>query len=231
MTDPPQKDSDGDDRPPHINDHPPVQTVYDRIASHFTKTREFPWPTVETFLEQEDGEYGLDIGCGNGRHTELLAQSVNLAVGIDLSKTMLQEAENRAKANGFRAAFFQANAAALPFASGQFDVATYIATLHHLPTRATRVKSLNELARVLAPEGIGLVSVWSTEHERFEANAGFDTTVDWTLPDGEIVPRFYHIYDPDEFTADLSTSDLHILTHEIVRGNCYARVSTGKKTR
>jgi len=84
------------------------------------------------------------------------------------------------------------------------DLAVYVATLHHLPTRESRIASLDELARVLSPRAAALVSAWSTEHDRFDADEGFDTTVDWTLPGGETVPRFYHVYDPAEFRAQTS---------------------------
>jgi SAM-dependent methyltransferase len=104
------------------------------------------------------------------------------------------------------------------------DLAVYVATLHHLRPRAARVASLDELARVLAPGGRALVSAWSTVHDRFDAEAGFDTEVDWTLPGGETVPRYYHIYDPDQFTADLATSDCRVVESFVSSGNCYAVV-------
>ncbi|MFC6728796.1 SAM-dependent methyltransferase, partial [Natronoarchaeum mannanilyticum] len=89
-------------------------------------------------------------------------------------------------------------------------------------------RSLDELARALAPEGRALVSAWSTAHDRFDRSEGFDTTVDWTLPGGETVPRFYHVYDPDEFRADLSASDLAVEDAFLSSGNCYAVVGKGK---
>ncbi|ERH11464.1 MAG: hypothetical protein J07HB67_00471, partial [halophilic archaeon J07HB67] len=53
---------------------------------------------------------------------------------------------------------------------------------------------------------------------------GFDTTVDWTLPGGETVPRFYHVYDPAEFRADLRQSALTVVSTRVSSGNCYAVV-------
>jgi SAM-dependent methyltransferase len=109
-------------------------------------------------------------------------------------------------------------------AAGRVDLAVYVATLHHLPTRTGRVASLDELARLLASGGRALVSAWSTDHDQFDAQSGFDTTVDWTLPDGETVERFYHIYDADEFRADLRESGLDVRSVELSSGNCYATV-------
>ena len=60
---------------------------------------------------------------------------------------------------------------------------------------------------------------------RADAESGFDTTVDWTLPGGETVPRFYHIYAPAEFRRELDGSGLEIVDFEISSGNCYVVVS------
>ncbi|MFW5999983.1 MAG: class I SAM-dependent methyltransferase [Halorubrum sp.] len=203
------------------------QSTYDRIASHFAKTREYAWPEVESFLEGRSGGVALDVGCGNGRHTEALAARVETAVGVDVSRGLLDEAVARARNRGYSdaTAFVHGDAAALPVRGGAVDLAVYVATLHHLSPRAARVESLNELARVLDPDGVALVSAWSTAHARFDRDEGFDTTVDWTLPGGETVPRFYHIYSPSEFAADLAASDLETRHEEVSSGNCYAEVT------
>ena len=202
------------------------QSTYDRIASHFSKTREYAWPEVESFLEGRSGTVALDVGCGNGRHTEALAARADRAVGVDLSRGLLDEAVARARDRGFAdaAAFVHGDAAALPVRDDAVDLAVYVATLHHLPSRDARVESLNELARVLAPDGVALVSAWSTAHDRFDRDEGFDTTVDWTLPGGETVPRYYHIYSPAEFESDLAASDLETRRSVVSSGNCYAEV-------
>lgn len=207
------------------------QSTYDRIADHFAATREYAWPEVTAFLEDRTADRALDVGCGNGRHTELLADRARLAVGIDLSRGLLDTAVERARDRGFAdaTAFIHGDAAHLPIATASVDLATYVATLHHLSPRATRVASLSELARVLNPDGAALVSVWSTAHDRFDRDTGFDTTVDWTLPGGETVPRYYHIYDPDEFAADLAASDLVVEDVTVSSGNCYAVVHGRRK--
>lgn len=202
-----------------------VCEVYDRIAGHFSATRAHPWPDVEEFLADRSGEVGLDVGCGNARHTELLAARVRCAIGLDASRGLLGEAAERARDRGFAVSLLRGDAVALPVRSETVDIALYVATIHHLSERATRIESLNELARVLAPDGVGLVSAWSTTHERFDGReGGFDTTIAWTLPDGTEVERFYHIYDFAEFRADLSASELTARPF-LSEGNCYAVVT------
>ena len=205
------------------------RATYDRIASHFAQTREYAWPEVEAFVAGRSATRALDVGCGNGRHTEALAARAGTAVGVDLSRGLLDEAVARARERGFddAAAFVPGDAAALPLRDDAVDLAVYVAALHHLSPRERRIESLNELARVLAPGGVALVSAWSTAHDRFDRDEGFDTTVDWTLPGGETVPRFYHVYDPAEFREDLAESDLAVEETFTASGNCYARVRGG----
>jgi tRNA (uracil-5-)-methyltransferase TRM9 len=202
-----------------------VRATYDRIADHFAATREYPWPEIEEFLAGESGGLALDVGCANGRHAELLADRADRVLGVDLSRGLLETARDRAGERDFAVALVQGDAASLPVAAGAVDLAVYVATLHHLRPRERRVASLDELARVLAPGGRALVSAWCVEHDRFDESSAFDTTVDWTLPGGETVPRFYHIYDRAEFAADLADSDLTVVERFVASGNCYATVT------
>ncbi|UPV99618.1 class I SAM-dependent methyltransferase [Halorussus gelatinilyticus] len=202
-----------------------VRATYDYIADHFAQTREYAWPEVEEFVD--DAPYAavaLDLGCGNGRHAELLADHADRVLAADASRGLLDTARERAAERGFDADLVQADAARLPVRDRTVELAVYVATLHHLPSRAARVGSLDELARVLVPEGRALVSAWSTAHEKFGRTEGFDTTVDWTLPGGETVERFYHIYSPAEFRDDVAESDLELVDFEVSSGNCYGVV-------
>ncbi|MEF8814365.1 MAG: class I SAM-dependent methyltransferase [Halovenus sp.] len=203
-----------------------VRQVYDTIAEHFSQTRRNPWPEVQAFLEGVDPvALGLDVGCGNGRHTERLAAHCERAIGLDLSRELLGLAAERRGRD--TTALVQGHAARLPLGDDAVDLGLYVATLHHLPDRETRIASLSELARVLASDGRALVSAWSTTHDRFTRGSetdGFDTTVDWTLPGGRTVPRYYHIYAPAEFERDIRDSDLTLTDRYVSSGNCYAEV-------
>ncbi len=223
-------------------DETAVGRTYDRIAEHFARTRAHPWPEVTAFLSgdpiglEADGDpdgdrhpgdgLGLDLGCGNGRHLGPLLERVDHAVGVDLSRGLLDAASERVDAEGVadRTTLTRATATRLPLRENSVDRALYVAALHHLPSRARRIGSLDELARVLGNDARALVSVWSTEHDRFDREVGFDTRIDWTLPSGERVPRFYHVYDPDEFERDLARSALTVEASVVSSGNCYAVV-------
>lgn len=68
----------------------------------------------------------LDIGCGTGQTTRDLARgaSEGIALGVDLSSRMIEEARRRAAAEGLANALFeQGDAQIHPFQSGGFDLA------------------------------------------------------------------------------------------------------------
>jgi len=207
-----------------------VRETYDRIGTHFSKTRVNPWPEVEAFVADAPAvDLALDIGCGNGRHVEILKQRAGRVVGVDASRSLLDAATDRVPDSHL----VLGDASTLPIATDRVDLALYIATLHHLPSRETRIESLDELARVLDPDGEAFVSAWSITHDNFDAppdaEMGFDTTVEWTLPGGETVPRFYHIYAPAEFRADIGSSALTMDAFELSNGNCYGTVSPASR--
>lgn len=202
-----------------------VRATYERIGRHFAQTRVSPWPEVEEFLAGRTASAAVDIGCGNGRHSELLAAVADRVLALDASQTMLETARERLAPDS-NVGLLAGDATALPLTSTSVDIALYVATLHHLPSETGRAESLVELERILRPDGAALVSAWSTTHDRFEERTGFDTTVDWTLPDGSVVDRFYHIVDPSEFETLLEESPLSVTRIWTSSGNCYATVTT-----
>lgn len=200
-----------------------VRTTFERIGDHFAQTRANPWPEVETFCEGRSVTSALDVGCGNGRHSELLAAVATRTLALDASQVMLATARERLQ-DCPGVVLLAGDATTLPLRNRTVDLAIYVATLHHLPTEAARAASLAELDRVLSPTSEALISTWSTTHERFEDGPGFDTTIDWTLPNGTSVDRFYHIFHPEEFETVLTRSPLRVQRTWTSSGNCYAVV-------
>lgn len=200
-----------------------MQATYDRIAPHFSQTRRDPWPEVVEF--PGDGSYAraLDLGCGNGRHIPVLKTVADAVIGIDISRALLQEAVPHI--SGYDA-LIQGDACGLPVGANTVDLAIYVATLHHIPERAMRIRSLDELARVLRPDARALVSVWSVTDDRFDFAAGQDRLIPWTLPSGDSTDRFYHIFDRGEFESELEESTLHTRNVRESSGNWYAVVES-----
>ena len=75
----------------------------------------------------------LDIGCGTGTLSVVLAQLGYTVTGIDLSPNMVAAAQAKAEAAGYDIRFEVADAAFPPFAAGQFDVVLCRHILFMLP--------------------------------------------------------------------------------------------------
>ncbi len=101
----------------------------------------------------------LDLGCGNGRVALALAALGHRAEGIDISPSMIEEARAAAATLGIDARFRIGDAVALPHEENELDAVVYACNgIGHL-TRAGKVACLLEIARVLKPGGVALLSL------------------------------------------------------------------------
>lgn len=94
----------------------------------------------------------LDFGCGHGMAAVVLARRGARVTAFDLSFGYLDEARQRARANGVAVHFVLADGNRLPFADHSFDRVWGNAILHHLETAAVAL----ELHRVLCPGGVAV---------------------------------------------------------------------------
>jgi SAM-dependent methyltransferase len=102
------------------------------------------------------GERVLEIGCGPGWLWAEGAATPGMSLELtDLSPGMVGEAVERAKAAGWTAAGRVADAAALPYSDGAFDVVVANHMLYHLPDPAAGVA---EIRRVLKAGGVALIA-------------------------------------------------------------------------
>ena len=97
----------------------------------------------------------LDAGCGGGDVLIKLEQACPEAkmVGIDLSEPLLDMARAAAERAGVagRVSFQTGDVQAMPFEDGSFDVVISLNMLHYVDDP---VAMLNEIERVLAPQGV-----------------------------------------------------------------------------
>ena len=135
-----------------------VQDSYQKIARHFSASRQQTWSDLDVFLSYvKDGDELLDLGCGNGRLVELFKDRDVKYLGVDSSSELVALAQREYPLKKF--AVMDALALTLPTAS--FDVVMSVAVLNHLDTRERQAKFLEQTCRVLKPGGYLLLSNWN----------------------------------------------------------------------
>lgn len=74
---------------------------------------------------------GLDIGCGKGELTALLAKTVKQVIAVDLADKMIDDAQDHNSADNIT--YICGNILEMDYAPSTFDVIISSATAHHLP--------------------------------------------------------------------------------------------------
>lgn len=99
------------------------------------------------------GKRVLDVACGEGYGTFLLSNLATSVVGVDISMESIAHAKK--VYNSPRLQFQQGNILNLEFPDSAFDLVISFETLEHL---AEQKQMMNELKRVLTPNGVLVVS-------------------------------------------------------------------------
>ena len=120
-------------------------------------------PVYRNIVQQVIDDYGivngaaLDIGCGPGRMTTMLAEMTDLDVtGLDIEPEAVEIGRGHASDAGLSARlhFVAADAHSLPFADESFDLVISRGTLPFLRDQA---KVMREVYRVLRPGGVAFL--------------------------------------------------------------------------
>jgi SAM-dependent methyltransferase len=103
------------------------------------------------------GRRVLELGCGAASAARWLATEGAQPVAMDLSTGMLRHAARAATTSGVRVPLFQADALALPFTAGAFDIVC--TAFGAVPFVADSAAVMREVFRVLRPGGHWVFSV------------------------------------------------------------------------
>jgi ubiquinone/menaquinone biosynthesis C-methylase UbiE len=110
-------------------------------------------PAFFAILPDVKGRVCLDLGCGEGHNTRMLAGRGARVVGLDISDVFVQAA---AAAGGDVSGYTVADAGDLPFGAATFDAVTAFMSLMDVPDPD---RTLREISRVLKPGGFVQFSV------------------------------------------------------------------------
>jgi len=111
--------------------------------------------TIVSLLELKETDRVLDLGCGTGVLTRMIADKLNpekggMSMGIDAAAGMIRVARKKRETPACR---FEITAAEdLPFENCSFDSIVSSLFFHHVPLDL-KEKALSEAFRVLKPEG------------------------------------------------------------------------------
>ena len=132
--------------------------IYNRIADQFSSTRKHPWGEFELFKPLvKNNDAVLDVGCGNGRLGEFLADQQIQYSGHDISRKLIEHAEKKYP----QGTFTVGEASKLPYQDGKFNIVFLIATLHHISSHELRKQVLQEAHRVLKNNGTLIMTEWN----------------------------------------------------------------------
>lgn len=105
-----------------------------------------------------DGLDVIDLACGEGFGSAMLAASARRVIGIDISDSAVRHAESRYQVQNL--SFLCADAVNLPLADHCADVVVSFETIEHL---ANQAGMMAEIRRVLRPAGFLIISSPNTE--------------------------------------------------------------------
>jgi len=111
-------------------------------------------PAFFALLPPVDGLLCLDLGCGEGHNTRLLAGRGARVVALDVAELFIAAAAAQEERQGIR--YLIGDGACLPFATSGFDAVTAFMSLMDV---ADPERTLLEVARVLRPGGFVQFSV------------------------------------------------------------------------
>ncbi|HZU91293.1 MAG TPA: class I SAM-dependent methyltransferase [Stellaceae bacterium] len=137
-----------------------VAAHWNRRAAHFdedfghsvrTAAERAAWDRILDLVLAGKGPLdALDVGCGTGFLALELAARGHRVTGVDFAPAMIAQARDKAAARGFAVRFEEADAEALPFPAGSFDL---VVSRHLLWTLPHPEAAIDEWIRVLRPGG------------------------------------------------------------------------------
>ena len=102
------------------------------------------------------GKRVLDVACGEGYGSALLAGVAAAVMGVDIDASAIAHARASYSSRA-NVSFAEGSAAALPLPDGSVDVVVSFETIEHLP-QSEQPRMLAEIARVLTKDGVLIVS-------------------------------------------------------------------------
>jgi SAM-dependent methyltransferase len=146
---------------------------YDTYRDHLNT------PAFFHMLPPVDGLLGLDIGCGEGYNTRLLAQRGARVTAFDISEIFVRHGQQLEADDSLGVDYHVASAVELPFADAAFDFATSFMSFMDIPETESVI---GEAHRVIRPGGFLQFSIthpcFDTPHRRLRGDDGMTHAIE-----------------------------------------------------
>lgn len=153
----------------------------------------------------------LDVGCGTGAFSAVILEDCDPSalIGIDSSEQQVAVAQTEL-GNAF-ASFRVSDATRLPFEVDSFDVAVSSYVLNYVPEKQ---RMMDEMARVVRPEGMVAVSVFDHAGGRMSTHPVWELIGkrDPAYREAEFEKRGWNITHPDALKAFFENAGLEDVT-------------------
>ena len=159
-----------------------MQNVFRRLQFHYWYFRQPPWdtgispPELLEFINTHSPGRAIDIGCGTGTNIITLARAGWSVTGVDFAPRAISLAKQKLTAAGVQAKLRVSDATKLDGISGPFDLVFDLGCFHGIPPQG-QAKYLDQLERILAPNGFWLIYGFLKPADADRSQPGLDETV------------------------------------------------------
>lgn len=162
-----------------------VSSMFDRVSGHYDLTNDVLSVGVTPYwrfkarqeINPHPGQKVLDVACGTGTVSRILADHGSTVTGLDFSQGMITQAVARHGDHPL-IDFTQGDATDLPFEDNTFDVTTVSFGIRNVQEPK---KALAEMFRVTKPGGMILVCEFSHPTNGI-VNWGYDAYMNVAMP-------------------------------------------------
>ncbi len=187
-----------------------MKDIFDEIAPGWYNFRHYSIfrDELEALVHRWRQGRLINIGCAHGPDFPPFKDSFELH-GIDFSGEMLKLAQKYSAKFGLTINLALADARHLAYSDEAFDWAISVATYHHIKGREERLKSLQELRRVLKSGGEAFITVWNRWQPRFWFRRQ-EVAVPWRTQDKTLY-RYYYLFSYHELENLAKTAGFKVL--------------------
>jgi SAM-dependent methyltransferase len=139
-----------------------VQNLFRRLLFHYWYFGQPPWdtgvspPELLEFIDEHEPGRAIDIGCGTGTNVVTLAKAGWQVTGVDFAPRAIKLAKRKIAQAGIQAELWVRDATKLEGIAGPFDLVLDLGCFHVI-SRDGRDRYLEQLDRILAPDGFWLM--------------------------------------------------------------------------